>query len=392
MLLTASVFLPYPLTCMAILVGAIYVLAGKERRRSLITTRYAAIVPVLCAILLIVPLCYGNYPGFFAGVCVALLFISALYLKGFMAVPLVERLCALCCAMSFLDAAVALCERLIPFKVLWPFYHAVLGVHDTLNNPQVRVVGLTYNANIYAALLEFVILMAFYRLLAGGRRPFYLATIAVNAVALFATDCRSAWAPILAGLLVIFLLRGQKIAVLVLAGLTGLFFAAVKLLPWLLPRFFHFGKAASERMVIWKISFKDFLAHPVFGHGMLANLQITKNWYVPHAHNLLLDVMQSTGVVGTLLTIAYISILLVELGRAFRAGGARQKNACGMCFACCAAVAVHGITDIPVMGIMSGLFFFLIMAMRPGRQLWPCHTEDAGHISAKAVKESDGRA
>lgn len=350
MLLTASVFLPYVVTGVVVIAAVCYIFINAERRRALVATRYFVFVPAAGALLLAVPLVYRNYFGFLCGILFLLFLLLGLYVKSIATVPLLERFAAVCCAMSLVDAGAAIVEKIV--------------------SPGVRVVGLTYNPNFYAFLIEFVVIMAFYRLLTGGRRAFYGAVVVVNVVFLFLTDCRSAWAALFAGLLVLFvMLRKTKY----LAGLgvcSAVFVAAVKYMPWLLPRILDFDRTTSIRMGIWKGAFADFLRHPLFGRGLLAYLQVSGDWITPHAHNVVLDLLECTGIVGTLLAAAYLTIVVVEIIRAFRGGGVPARAGCAVCLGCFAALLVHGLTDIPAMGAQTGLLFFLVLAMRPGTRIW----------------------
>lgn len=350
LLLTASVFLPLAVTAPMVVACAVFLFASPAGRRELFGVLSPALVllPVLWAELLIVPLVYRNYAGFGCAVYFVLVTLIAVFIRRGADARLAGLVCDVSCLMSLLDAAAA-------------------GV-EILLRPENRVEGLTYNANFYAFLIEFVLIFACYRFLTGRRRGLYAAVAAVNLAALFLTDCRSAWAALFLGLLVLFALLGKGKHVTGLAVSAAAFCAAVSLFPALLPRSHDFVRTYNIRLTVWAGAFRDFLAHPVFGRGFLAYLQVSHDLVTPHAHDIGLDVLECTGVFGAALVAAVFVPAVAECLRALKSGP-ESRGAAALVFACLTATLVHGITDMPIMGIHTALLFFLVLALRPGKRL-----------------------
>ncbi|MDR3644924.1 MAG: O-antigen ligase family protein [Clostridia bacterium] len=389
LLVTISIFLPLYATAAAIIASSVYILRRHQRRAALNASPYLHIAHVLWLLLLVVPLIYRNYIGFLCGAATILIFIIALYIKPFASVSLLNRVCDLCCVMSLFEAVTAVVERFLA-PLLGP--QSVLPLDLLLGREAVlaqfsRVSGVSYNPNFYAFIMEFIVVIAFYRLLTGRHPVFYIAVAAVNTAVIFLTDCRSAWAALFVGLLVLFALFKKKGGLIGLAAAVVAFGAAISLFPALLPRVTDVGRTTAIRMAIWKGAFADFLRHPVFGRGLLAYYQVTGVFITPHAHNIPLDLLECTGIVGFLLIIVYLVLALTEIVRASRSGGDPARAACALCFGCLTVTMVHGITDMPLMGLQTGMLFFLVMALRPGERLWLNKTlPDAKAGILKAVR------
>ncbi|MDP4109558.1 MAG: hypothetical protein Q8878_05960, partial [Bacillota bacterium] len=84
-----------------------------------------------------------------------------------------------------------------------------------------------------------------------------------------------------------------------------------------------------------------------------------------HAHNLFIELLECTGIVGTSIFAFFFILILRELISARRHGGKRVKARSALLQSLIASTLAHGITDMPVTGLQTGLFFFLILALRP---------------------------
>lgn len=350
-LLLISVFVPsfslYPfcLCFPAALLTAVYILAGKERRAALFRDPVSLRLPILWGILLISPLMNGNYYGILCGFLFDLYLLIALWLRSIMTVDLVGKLCDIACAASIVCALEAVAQYFIA-------------------GPD-RESSFFWNANFYAFVIELVIILAFYRFYSAGRgRWLYLAVVALNIGALLLTGCRSAWIAMFVGLLCLFAMTRQWRAMIIL----GLFAAVSAYLicrfPAIFPRVYQMQMASQTRFRIWHGAFMDFLAHPMFGQGLLAFYHVSHDPITPHAHSILFDTLECTGIGGLSLLIAYAAPSVAKIARTFKKMLPEQKACAGLVAGLVISTLIHGITDIPYMGVQTGLFFTMLLTFR----------------------------
>lgn len=350
LLMTVCIFLPLYIAAPAVVICSVFLVSNGSCRRSLFSeiSPVTLILPAAWAIALIVPVFYQNWFGLLCGVYFIMISVISVYIKNNTDMGLLNRACDVCCVMSVVDAGAAAVEKII--------------------SPAILVQGLTYNPNFYAFIIEFVIVITFYRLMTGRHRYYYAAVVVINLAALLFTDCRSACGALFAGLFVMFILCRKWKALAGLFGTYALFFVIVSLFPFLFPRVHEMEHTYLVRKEIWIGALNDFLHHPIFGRGFLAYLQVTHNYVTPHAHNLLIDLLECSGAVGTALAIVCFVAVIIECVRMLRSGGELRATG-SLMLSCFAVTLAHGVTDMPVSGIETSLMFFVIMAMRPCKQL-----------------------
>ncbi len=97
----------------------------------------------------------------------------------------------------------------------------------------------------------------------------------------------------------------------------------------------------------------------------MAFYQVSGNIVTPHAHNILLDTLECDGIIGTAIIIFFFVIIIRQLIASYKSNIPEFKASAVLCCSIITATLVHGITDMPIMGINTGLFFFLLLAFRP---------------------------
>jgi len=344
-LLTISVFLPVYITIPVILAAFTYILANKSRLKVLMNMQFKNPLIVLGIALLIVPLYYKNYDGFFCGILFIIFIVLEIFISQVMSRSLFELACDICCGMSLICVVASLIQKFLEH--------------------QARVEGLTYNSNFYAYIIELVVIICFYKIATSEKPMIYIFIAAANLITMSFTECRSAWGAMIAGLFVLFLmLKKSKLlamlaVILVATGVTIYFY------PSLMPRYYNFTATMQNRLYIWHRAFADFLSHPLFGRGLLAFYQVSGNIVTPHAHNILLDTLECDGIVGTLIILFYFGVIIKQLVAAFKSDIPWFRTGAVLCSSIIAATLVHGITDMPIMGVNTGLLFFILLAFRP---------------------------
>ena len=344
LILTVSIFFPLYITIPIVVTVCIFIIRDDEMRKSILVAPDLMLYAFMGLLLLVVPLIYNNYVGFFCGILVIMFFVLEFYIRRVMTKDLFNTICTLCCGMSLFCAAIAAAEKLF-------------GI-------QIRVDALTGNANYYAYLIELMVIICFYKFVT-TKKLVYIFIFAVNIAALILTGCRSAWLALLIGLLIFSLIQKNKTAFIVLTAISLTLAAAIYFNPDILPRYDDLDFSLIDRLTIWRKALADFFAHPFFGRGLFAYSQISGSEIQPHAHNIFIECLESTGIVGTSIAVLYIGSVLRDLAVSWKSGNEKIKARVALCAGLIAATFTHGITDAPIMGAQTGLFFILALSLRP---------------------------
>jgi O-antigen ligase len=353
-LLIFSIFLPsfpyYPFQPSVIVTISmiLFIMLHSKRRKVVFNNMHSPLIIVFFILLLAVPLFYKNYYGLLCGLLLDFYFIIALYARSFMTINLFKKICDICCSMSI--------------------FCAIIGIIQKLTGSYDRVPSVFFNTNFYAYIIELVVIIAVYRLLTDKKyRLFYIAIITINFIAIFLTDCRSAWLGLFFGIFIIFAMLKKPIHMIVLAVIAVAITASVFMLPWLIPRIFLLEMASSIRMNIWVKAMQDFFAHPLFGRGMLAFYQISGDFITPHAHNIFIDILECYGIIGAAIILFYFIKMIIDMKRNFKAGNFQIKAAIAFASGIMCCTLVHGITDVPYVGIQTGALLFILMTARSAK-------------------------
>jgi len=345
MILTVSIFLPVYITVPVAVAIFVMMMRSDLMPRVINKTQHVRLLAVLGFLLLATPLIYHNYYGFACALLLCVYLVIQIYINYLMTGKLFDMLCSLICAISLICVFIAFAEKL-------------LVIQD-------RVMALTYNPNFYAYMIEIIVLVCFYKFIS-TEKPIYILIFVANIAALLFTGCRSAWPAIIIGLLVFSMVMKKKNLMFILLLLGAAFVVAIKFEPTLLPRFDILDPYIANRLDIWEKALADFAQHPIFGRGLLGFYQLShNNPYTPHAHNILFDLLQCTGLVGTGIFAFFLGTGIKQMAGAYRMGNEQIKARVALCSAVLAATLTHGITDMPIMGVHTGLLFIFIISLRP---------------------------
>ncbi|HCB99630.1 MAG TPA: hypothetical protein DEP42_00165 [Ruminococcaceae bacterium] len=186
----------------------------------------------------------------------------------------------------------------------------------------------------------------------------------VNLVGIFLSGCRSAWPAVGAGLLLLFILKGgkrNKRVVFIGIGIAVVAVICLLLFPVLVPRESNFPRSVHLREMIWTEAWHIFAARPLFGGGFLGyqlySVHAGEAFRV-HAHNILLDMLDNFGLVGCALIGVYSVRVIFHRIQDFH-----RDRMIPLFLAVLLATAIHGITDVPILGSQSGTFIMLLLAL-----------------------------
>lgn len=358
-------FAPYPLGGVGVGLAGIFVLGVMIVRHTLFVRKGLWLVQIWAAITLLVTVHYYNWYGFWVFLYFLLVIVFGVLVRTYRSDALTHAVLRVLAVMSFFACAVA------AIQVIFDFSDFSDRASSTVLNP-----------NFYGFMCELIAIACIWAILQGMRpRWLFWAAIPVNLLGIYLSGCRSAWLPVGAALLLLFLFAGRKRSFIFGACIGAVVIAAIFLFPVLIPRAANFDHSRYLREIIWAEAWKIFTAHPVVGGGFLAyqffSIDAGEAFRV-HAHNLLLDMMVNFGIVGMALLCAYCFAAIVRRAKRFR-----LDPTVALFFAVLLATVIHGVTDVPLLGSQSGPLLMLLVAL--GRS----DTEMTGMSKTRRLKRAN---
>lgn len=354
--LTVSIFLPYYVTETVVCLIAGLVVCSRELRERVLDNPRASWLVLPMLIPFYVAAFYHNYKGIGAMALLLAAVICAMYLRRIMTRELFGRLLHIACLCSIACAGVAVGQKI----AMWSY------------NPFFRPESMFFNANYYGTMAVFMVLVGTYQILNHVRfRWVYLATVFANLLGLYLCGSMSSLATMVISVMAMLLMfRRKKLVImgafLVLAG--GIL---VMLVPELYPRLGDVEDTFGSRVTIWSTALKGIMETPLFGRGPeaypLAYAQFG-GYATYHCHNLLLDTLLNFGIVGTGLFAAFVVHQARQLYLRYKHYICREQ--CILIAAVSLAVLVHGLTDVTVFWIQTGMFFLLLFSASGIQPAW----------------------
>lgn len=342
-----SIFMPFYITGVAMVAGAIYVAASRERRAWALAEPYSRMLLTAVAAWTLISLLYQNFYG--AGISLlltAVLFVM-FYLRSFMTQRLFNTLMDVACLASISTTVIAVGQIV--------YYEGIGSVE--------RAESVCFNPNYYGMLMEFMAIIALYRGFGNPKfRKFYGLVIASALVGIYLCASISAAAAVFAGVLLFLLLRGRYrcfwlfAAIGVLAAL-----AALTVLPIIFPRASDADHSMDQRLSIWFTALQGIRQHLFFGQGPMTYEMIYtqfSGYATHHAHNLFLDTVLNYGLVGAgiigFFAVTQVRVVLSRIRRGV-------SSSTGVLMLVLAFITVvHGMTDVTVLWIQTGAMFLLV--------------------------------
>ncbi len=163
-------------------------------------------------------------------------------------------------------------------------------------------------------------------------------------------------------------LRSKRLA---MAGLAFIFIAGVGLFAWVMIRQSNqptHGPISTSRGYLWGPAWKAFLRSPIIGVGpftyislFLQENSVPPTEMFPYAHNIYLDVLSSSGLVG-FAAFAWLGLALARgLYRRLRSTTGPERSAVAGAAAALGAFAVHGLFDSVHHTLPTALWVMLIV-------------------------------
>lgn len=361
MFLVCSIFLPFYFS-MIVIVGILIYLLLKGRLLEIIRNiPKSYFLIAFCMITSIVALLYKNWLGAICGVAILLIFLFVFYYRTYINKRLFELLLDACCIISLFCFAWALMEYIrIIDRLDYNFLDLIIE-----DSPKNRVNSTFFNANYYAMIIEFIVLICVYKMMqvkTMRRIVFYMFTIGANLFALYLTGCRTAWIPFVVTVPFMFLMNKRfgffsfSMGAIVVGGFSVLLFPELRQRASILADFL-------KRAKIWKAAVKGIEAHPLFGEGPLTYFHTYKQYGghpTQHAHNVVLDPLLSHGLIPCILLLVYLGSNLKEVWLLFKRR--IDMRLFSLIVAFILTVLIHGILDYTIYWIQTSLLFFIVFS------------------------------
>ena len=361
MFVVCTIFLPFYCSIIAI-IGVLLYLTIQGRMKTIIqSVPRSKFAIAFCLLASLVAAFHQNWLGAVCGISILVIFLFIFYFRTVINKRLFELLMDACCIISLFCVAWALMEYMrIVHRLNYDFMMLVIE-----DSPKNRVNSTFFNANYYAMMIEFLVLICVYKMMqvkTKRRIIFYIVTILANLFALYLTGCRTAWVPFVVTIPFMFLMNkrfGYFTATMSAIGTGGI---AILLKSEVFQRASIFTDFL-KRAKIWTTAVKGIEAHPLLGEGPLTYFHIYKQYGghpTQHAHNVILDPILSHGVIGVLIMGVYFGSNLKEIYRLF----VRRIDLrlCSLIVACILTVLIHGMLDYTVYWVQTGLLFLLILS------------------------------
>ncbi|NLC19226.1 MAG: O-antigen ligase family protein [Clostridiales bacterium] len=349
-----SLFLPYVLTALILVFLSLYIIANKRTRSLIFIHNGTKALKYFFIYAMAVAFMYKNWMGLAATAVLILGFVLGLFIRAVMTGELYERILTLICNMSITSTGFAGLEALFNY------------IYDGKINRRVSAVFL--HPNYFGTVVATVIIICAYKILTGkDRRANYYLIGGLNLISLYLSMSMFAWIEVFIGILILLALlhKHHLLAVWVLAG-AAMAFLIFGLDLRLLPRLSLVDVTLRMRQQIWEQAINTIKEAPWLGHGLLSYGFLFGVIYhgnlVPHAHNILIDMLLNFGLAGTLMLVYYFAVYYYELVKAWLTNNKKNSENLVLIFAVSVAAFIHGMTDITLLWIQTLPLFLLILA------------------------------
>ncbi len=374
-----SLFLPYFLVAVPGLFAVFRALLSPAVRRRMTAVSSSGYIYASLPIFLFPALVFRNWFGVFGGVVLWLMLVFMLYLFTVMRVRFYNNLIDLMLILSVFAVMIAIVSKILYSCFGIAMYHFMFNSAGALLHSTGSGVGpawgilldtnrtssVFWNPNYYGYMIELFVILALYRF-EKRHSPWYLWILFVNLGSILLCDCRTAWAALGAALLFYVVHYKHNVKWVIV---TMLLTVIVVIIILLVPMFS--GRLASnilnydvdKRSKIWGDAIHWIRHQPVFGYGMNAYYKICHDTHLKvrwHSHNIILNSMLDFGVVG----LAYFSAMI---GRIVKVLNKPQfcviySQIRSLIMVASLATLIHGVTDVPIMGVQSALALIFIIS------------------------------
>lgn len=345
----ASIFLPYMIAGVILIVVAIYITLNRQTREVCLANKTIRGILYFQLFFQAVSLIYGNWMGVIGGFVFSLAAILGIFQYQTMTSELYEKSLKIMCIFSCFSTVYALVEK------------ALISI-DYLRYE--RVCSIFFYPNYFATISATVVLICAYKLLTGQRdRKIYYLAIFMNLINIYLSQSMFGWVEVIAGISVmLFVLKYYKL----LYSFTGIAAVGIGLIllinPDIIPRISEANITLGMRFQIWQDALAFIKDAPLLGKGTMTYAYTTLQMgrLVPHSHNILLESILNYGLIGSLVLFSAFGKFLLDIVRKC----IYQKNTLitSLILGVTGAALVHGMTDVTLMWLQTMPLFVFILA------------------------------
>ena len=355
-----SLSTPFYICVPFLLLETLYLLYTKKIISAFKSTPKSKYLVIFMSLTLIVSLFYKNWIG--VG-CVVLIFIFVslmLYYRKYINVEVFEFILDMLIALSILWAIYGLYEQMQILQRLG-YDHFTLKVFSRREN---LLNSVFFNANYYAMMIEFIIMMIGYKLFGTKnikKQIYYFIVAGINFFLLYMTGCRTAFIATAVAVLVFLVInKNYRICMLIaIICIIGCIYFAIN--PQQFPRVEKLIDNFTVRKKIWHAAIEGIKAHPLFGQGPMTYMMIFEKYnghVTQHAHSVYLDPVLSFGIIGIATLVPYIVDNCKRLFEVYK----KRLNLryVALVIACIVVILLHGLLDYTIFWVHTGLLFLMI--------------------------------
>lgn len=280
---------------------------------------------------------------------------------GFFLIMVIILYARTCVTKGVFESSLNVACFLSVFITIFAVIERLLSHSDKLY----RCKTVFFNPNYMATVVSTVVIICAYKVITKqGNQLLYYIIASFNVVSLYLCGSLFAWVNIfiaVAALLFIFH-RHQLLSIFLLVAATGCIVLYSK--PDLLPRLAESQLTTENRFDIWGVVIKAILKSPFVGRGFLTYYNIYQSYPgsypTQHAHSLYLDPILNFGILGTALLLVYFVYYYKKL--LLCRNLLNNSRISALIFALTASTLVHGLIDVTILWVQSGLLLGYIMA------------------------------
>lgn len=360
MFIVFTIFLPFYISYIAIGFLVFYLIWKRELMDVIRSTPRGIFAILFSFYSLSISLAHDNFQGTFQSLGMLLIVFFILFYRKHINERLFTFIVDACCLLSIGCFVWGLMEYVkIIDRLGYPFSDLIVE-----NEPQNRINSTMYNANFYAMMIQFLVLMCIYKILHAKtlhRVVFYTTTILCNLFALYLTGCRAGWLSFLVTLPLIFYLNHRKKTCYAMIGMIVAGIVIVLMNPTIFPRYDNILEYFFDRTDIWITALKGIQDNFWIGKGPSTYYLIFNQYGGPltsHSHCVYLDPLLSFGFLGVIQIVWFAQPVVKEIYRLYKSK--INPELCGLILCFILTVLIHGIFDYTIFWVQTGVVFLMV--------------------------------
>lgn len=362
-----SMFLPFFITVPMVLFAFVYMIKEGRLHTVLKKVPFGYILVVFMVLTISVSFVYQNWWGVGLGSLLSILFFVMMYYRTLVHQHIFDLIIRVGIFIMTLCAIYALFEY--AYRIIVMLNWDIMSI-PIPSKRQYRIRVGFFNANYYAMMIEFTIILCFYKMRLVKNKSsklYYFSILLFQVIILYLTGSRTGMVAALGGIgiMIIFLMNKYVISAFLLGS--GGVIATLLMKPSLFPRVTFLARNFKARIAIWQGAWKCFKEAPLFGQGSFTyyfnyfqSIGTNHEMYkTQHAHNLLLDPLASYGIVGVCLLLVYFLGHIIEIWKLFRSKQDRELVA--LVIGVIMITVLHGVFDYTLFWIQTAMLFFFVL-------------------------------